>query len=191
MVNMNPENIGKVDENHWSYQLIKELNDETLHVDSTEQAVVLKDTFPKSRFHFLVLPRKNIDTIYELTRKDIDLLENMFHLGQRVAISTGMNIEAFRFGFHMMPHMKRLHMHVISNDFDSRHLKRHHHWNIFNTEIFITYDDVVKLLKRKGKIEGQSAAYYEELRNGALRCNACTFSTQSLKELKIHLTNHR
>jgi len=40
-------------------------------------------------------------------------------------------------GFHARPSMQRLHLHVISTDFISPHLKTKDHWNSFTTPFFL------------------------------------------------------
>ena len=43
----------------------------------------------------------------------------------------------FRYGYHTIPSMLQLHLHVISCDFVSPCLKTKRHWNSFTTEFFI------------------------------------------------------
>jgi len=40
-------------------------------------------------------------------------------------------------GYHAMPSMQRLHLHVISTDFNSPYLKTKYHWNSFTTSFFL------------------------------------------------------
>ena len=55
-------------------------------------------------------------------------------------------------GFHAVPSMTRLHLHVISQDFDSPCLKNKKHWNSFTTEFFLSHQDVVSQLETNGKV---------------------------------------
>ena len=56
--------------------------------------------------------------------------------------------EKLLMGFHAIPSMKQVHMHIISLDFQGRGLKKKHHYNSFVTEFFIDVDTIiVKLLK--------------------------------------------
>ena len=48
------------------------------------------------------------------------------------------NYTICRIGYHAVPSMHRLHLHVISTDFDSRCMKTIHHWNTFTTPYFIS-----------------------------------------------------
>uniref|UniRef100_A0A182RYF2 HIT domain-containing protein n=1 Tax=Anopheles funestus TaxID=62324 RepID=A0A182RYF2_ANOFN len=184
------EEFEKLVREHWSYQLVRELADAKLHLNSTSKSIAIRDLHPKARIHFMVLPRKAIDTLHELTIEDIDLLEDMYQLGIRVIKDMGLNEAQFNFGYHLKPHMKRLHLHVISNDFDSPSLKRRHHWTIFNSEIFRSHEAVLKELKQYGKIVERSDAYIQSLREGPLKCNVCVFQTDHLSAMKKHITMH-
>uniref|UniRef100_A0A182Y766 Uncharacterized protein n=1 Tax=Anopheles stephensi TaxID=30069 RepID=A0A182Y766_ANOST len=184
------EDFARMVREHWSYQLVRELADERLHLNSTAQSIAIRDLHPKARHHFLVLPRKAIDTLHELTIEDVELLEDMYQLGVRVIRAMGLSVEQFNFGYHLKPHMKRLHLHVISNDFDSPSLKRRHHWTIFNSEIFRTHEAVLLELKQQGYIQERPDAYIRALREGPLRCNVCTFKAEHLHVMKNHITMH-
>ncbi|XP_041765994.1 aprataxin-like [Anopheles merus] len=189
MANSEPETAQLVAE-HWSYQLVRELNDESLHLKSTSKSIAIRDLYPKARYHFLVLPRKDIDTLHELTIADVALLEDMYGLAQSVIKESGLDSKMFNFGYHLKPNMKRLHLHVISKDFDSPSLKRRHHWTIFNSDIFQTHDAVLTELKMHGKIYERPDAYIAALRKGPLKCNVCLYETDNLQTMKKHITIH-
>ena len=53
--------------------------------------------------------------------------------------------------------MKQLHMHVISQDFDSPALKKKVHWNSFTTEFFIDALDFIDRLNNRGRIHVRSS----------------------------------
>lgn len=50
----------------WSEGLLKDLNDFSKWILFDENVVVVADKFPKAQFHYLVLPRKNIRSIFEV-----------------------------------------------------------------------------------------------------------------------------
>lgn len=58
-------------------------------------------------------------------------------LAQNVIEITGNHLENFKIGYHALPSMQQLHLHVISNDFDSPCLKTKKHWNSFCTDFFL------------------------------------------------------
>lgn len=49
---------------------------------------------------------------------------------------TGLDENLFQIGYHSSPSMQRLHLHVISKDFNSPSLKTKIHWNSYNTKFF-------------------------------------------------------
>lgn len=65
----------------------------------------------------------------------------------------------FKMGFHAIPSLKQLHMHVISDDFNSEFLKSKKHWNSYTTEFFVSTEDFIKLLEQKGQIEFDKNKY--------------------------------
>lgn len=73
----------------------------------TEKLVAIRDKFPKAKYHFLILPYDNIDTIFNLTKNHIELVNEMELLGVKAIESTGCKKENFRVGFHAEPSMMR------------------------------------------------------------------------------------
>lgn len=53
---------------HWSDGLLKDLGDTKAWIISNRSAVVIRDKFPKAKFHYLVLPRENISSIFEVSK---------------------------------------------------------------------------------------------------------------------------
>lgn len=64
------------------------------------------------------------------------LIDELELLAKNVIELTGKSLDDFKIGYHMSPSMQRLHLHVISTDFNSDYLKTKKHWNSFNTEFF-------------------------------------------------------
>lgn len=89
----------------------------------------------------------------------------------------------FRLGFHSVPSMRQLHLHVTSQDFDSQHLKHKKHWNSFNTEFFRDSVDVIEELEKYGKASIKD----ESLLSKELRCHRCKSAHPSMPRLKSHI----
>lgn len=49
---------------HWSMGLINTVSNPESHIISSDIAVVIRDKYPKSKHHFLVIPWEDIDDIY-------------------------------------------------------------------------------------------------------------------------------
>lgn len=51
----------------WAYGLLNAIKDEKEWIISTDEIVVIKDKFPKAMFHYLVIPKQNIPTIFQVS----------------------------------------------------------------------------------------------------------------------------
>jgi histidine triad (HIT) family protein len=60
-----------------------------------DRVIVFKDINPRARVHLLVIPKKEIATLFELTPEDKDLMGHMMLLLPQLAKANGLN-EGFR-----------------------------------------------------------------------------------------------
>lgn len=97
------------------------------------------------------------------------------------------NAIKFKIGFHAVPSMTQLHLHVISHDFDSDKLKNKKHWNSFNTDFFIEFNKFKDMLECKGKIEIDEKSEEAKLKQD-MYCNRCGSLMKNIPFLKKHLT---
>lgn len=51
----------------WSNALVRSIEDESNQMIRSQTAVVIRDKFPKSKQHFLVLPWADINDIYDVS----------------------------------------------------------------------------------------------------------------------------
>ncbi|OWR42194.1 aprataxin [Danaus plexippus plexippus] len=154
----------------------------------TENVVVIHDKYPKAKIHYLVLPRDEISSIFKLNKSHITLLKefgSIFH-----TIMEDHKNNTLRAGFHAVPSMQRLHMHIISTDMNSECLKTKVHWNSFTTSFFIPYDDLLKTLEEDGVIQKISSDTHKSLLSQPLKCNQCEFTPKNMPQLKQHLLSH-
>ncbi|XP_055546952.1 aprataxin-like protein [Wyeomyia smithii] len=173
----------------WSFNLIADMKNPKLVLFRSDLAAVIRDKYPKSNHHFLVLPWENINTVYQLSLKHVTLLRDMYDLAMKSIQNTRVKLEYFKIGFHMRPSMNRLHLHVISKDFRGAGLKRIRHWTHFNTAFFMPYQDVLDELLEHGTIIARSTAYIEKLLSAPLLCNQCDFQTTEIEQIVRHLRN--
>lgn len=162
-------------------------------VIQTDRAAVLRNvTYPKAKYHFIVLPKEQIENVTALTRDHLPLLDHMMELAnQTIEQQNCLPSSKFLVGFKMEQFMNRLNMHVISNDFCSDTMRRIQHWNTFNTDLFITFQAVYALLKTQGSVDPLSPEKAEELRmSRPVCCNQCTFKTGNFLKFKEHLDIH-
>ncbi|KYN27117.1 Aprataxin [Trachymyrmex cornetzi] len=93
-------------------------------------------------------------------------------------------------GYHAMPSMQRLHLHVISTDFNSPCLKTKYHWNSFTTPFFLHSQDVCNQLRIDGKIKKISPQACTDYLNTKLKCHKCSTQPKNMPHLKRHLLTH-
>ncbi|TPX72371.1 hypothetical protein SpCBS45565_g00458 [Spizellomyces sp. 'palustris'] len=147
--------------------------------------VVIRDKYPKAKAHLLILPRQPHDGLAVLSREDLPLLDSMKRKADEVVDEMrkkNASLE-FRVGFHAIPSMRQLHMHVISQDFDSAALKNKKHWNSFTSEFFRDFDTVRSVLDAKGEVRVRVTSYFRANRIPALVPYNCRFTQSTMKRL--------
>lgn len=174
---------------HWSQGLKVSMQDPKMQVYKDEQVVVIKDKYPKARYHWLVLPWASISSLKVVSRDHLQLLKHMHTVGEKVIAShAGSSKLRFRLGYHAIPSMSQVHLHVISQDFDSPCLKNKKHWNSFNTEYFLESQAVLEMIQETGRVTVRDGT--PELLKLPLRCHECQQLLPSMPHLKEHLKKH-
>ncbi|XP_034872384.1 aprataxin isoform X2 [Mirounga leonina] len=174
---------------HWSQGLKISMQDPKMQVYKDEQVVVIKDKYPKARHHWLVLPWASISSLKAVTREHLELLKHMHTVGEKMITDfAGSSKLRFRLGYHAIPSMSHVHLHVISQDFDSPCLKNKKHWNSFNTEYFLESQAVIEMVQDAGTVSVRDGM--PELLRLPLRCHECQESLPSIPQLKEHLRRH-
>ena len=84
--------------------------------------------------------------------------------------------------------MLQLHMHVISQDFDSPALKKKQHWNGFTSDFFLPLAKVEAEVEKLGRVESKAAL--KTLLERPLVCHKCDHKPKNMPELKKHLLSH-
>jgi aprataxin len=173
--------------------------DKIQHIDKYEEdvfykddkVVVIYDNFPKAHYHLLVLPRDvTILDMNHLTRDHIPLVKYMEYVGEQIIKYLKQTIKEkveFKTGFHAIPSLKVLHLHVISQDFVSKALKKNEHWNSFTTSFFISPDFVINQLEERGKVEIDTQEFANIKKSNVLTCIRTGQTFKNIGALKCHL----
>ena len=177
----------------WDMKLFQAMKDpKQLFDDSDDKIVVIKDGYPKSLHHYLIIPRETIYTLKDLREKHLSLLEHMKKLGQslveQLQKENGGPLR-FRMGYHAVTSMKQIHMHVISQDFNSVCLKHKKHYNSFTTAFFLDVNFVISELTCKGRVI-MDTAKYEDMLKQPMICHVCKTAIKNIPDLKRHLKLH-
>ena len=181
---------------HWSMKLKDAMEDPEKVLKSDELTVTIKDAYPKARHHFLVLSKADLPHMRSLNGSHVDLLVKMLDNGKAIADEVRAKCQSevekpvFRYGYHASPSMSRLHMHVISQDFNSPCLKHKKHWNSFTSDFFLDAEKVIGILKDKGKVDLDVKRVYEPMLSLPLKCHVCRKILQNMPKLKEHLRTH-
>ncbi|CAM6129922.1 unnamed protein product [Calypogeia fissa] len=162
-------------------------------LQTTEDAVVLRDMYPKAKRHVLVVARRpGLDSLENVQREHLPVLRHMHSLGEEWAARFLQEDPSLicRVGYHSIPSMRQVHLHVISQDFDSASLKNKKHWNSFTTPFFLDSLDVLDWLEKQGQVQiSQKDA--EILHDLELRCHRCRSAQPNIPSLKQHISKCR
>ncbi|KAK2817080.1 hypothetical protein Q5P01_025271 [Channa striata] len=174
---------------HWSQGLKTSMQDPKMQVYKDDKVVVIKDKYPKARYHWLVLPWQSIPSLKALREEHCGLVKHMQQVAdQMVQQCPEAGALHFRTGYHAIPSMSHVHLHVISQDFDSPCLKNKKHWNSFTTDYFIESHDVIQMLETNGRVTVKEDT--SELLKLPLRCHMCRKELPTIPALKEHLKSH-
>ncbi|EIN07393.1 HIT-like protein, partial [Punctularia strigosozonata HHB-11173 SS5] len=180
----------------------------------TPTTLTIFDAYPKSMFHFLILPRV-LTSEPALTAKDISSLRTLCKRGkdQAKAVVFGLAEEAQRVratieeemvnrygfkweiwtGFHTVPSMEHLHLHVLSADLVSSAMKNKRHYNSFHPTrgFFLHLDEVLSWFDSDDSSFATMSALdptrYESLLKEDLSCFRCEQEFKQMPKLKEHL----
>lgn len=126
--------------------------------------VIIKDKFPKSLFHYLILPRdpqvthqhplavfQDNQQLYDdvamyISQAKRMIVDNLisrklvdFEKDDKVKYNTFINT-FIKAGVHSIPSLNNLHIHVITQDFYLEKMKHKKHYNSFTTTFFVEFD---------------------------------------------------
>ncbi|TDL24804.1 HIT-like protein [Rickenella mellea] len=177
----------------------------------TDTSMTVFDAYPKSIFHVLVLPRilppltiTNSSDLKTLLREDKKLAKDCIqNLADDAAKVKGMiedeMVKRFGFkwpiwmGFHAVPSMVHLHLHILSADLCSPSMKNKKHYNSFHPKVgfFLHLDEVLSWFdaepsyyKTMTKLD---KTQYEPKLKEPLECFHCGKELKNIPLLKSHL----
>ena len=174
---------------HWSQGLYASMNDPDMKMYQDDKVVIIKDKYPKATHHFLALPLEKIKDLASMDRTHLPLLEHMHAKSLELTTSNYPGFELL-LGYHAIPSMAQVHLHIISQDYDSPCLKTKRHWNSFTTDYFLPSDKVVKELQTLGHVRLATSEEGKALLNRDLKCHKCEFAPKNMPDLKKHLKKH-
>eukprot|EP00759_Apiculatamorpha_spiralis_P052011 PhF_6_TR5580/c0_g1_i2/m.7994/K10863/APTX; aprataxin len=158
-----------------------------------ERLVVLYDLYPKSVVHLLVLPRDpRITDLSVLGTQHLPLVQEMIQLGDAIMAHLGHTDPRRKLitGFHGIPSLRPLHMHVMSLDLSTPYMKKKKHYNSFATHFFLGAPGVLRDLESNGRVTLiDDKKRLEALENGPMTCVWCGKPLASFPEVKPHIAS--
>jgi aprataxin len=93
-------------------------------LESTEYFVTIKCKFPKSKHHYILISKIELDSVWSLddSPEHVALLTEMLNRAKLLPSELNLERNDFMVGFHAKSSLKPLHLHIISKDFLSPHL---------------------------------------------------------------------
>ena len=170
---------------------------------STSSYVCFYDKYRKARHHLLLIPRPssslgNINSISDLIpTQHLKELREFHSYGRIIASSVIKNNQRHRMlmGYHAVPSLTPLHLHIISSDFDSECIKNKKHINSFTDSRFFVSPGVLEghMEKRAGAVEGDDVkvSVDAELANSIIiatpfSCFRCGLISKNVPQWKEH-----
>jgi aprataxin len=153
--------------------------------------VVIYDGYPKAQYHLLVVPTKRqVNAVTELRPSDLEMVRTMHYIGKHIASKFQ---ATFQLGYHALPSLTPLHLHVISTDLNSARLNTKKHWNSFaHRDLFIKADDVEEQISRGLTVSVKDSEELHQLENSTPKCYKCGLApTGTLKEILSTLKVHK
>lgn len=162
----------------------------------TSEWMVIYDGYPKAKVHLLLLPKPSFTSVNAVTalRREAhgERLTRLHVEARRIVTKLQQDMSGLilRLGYHSVPSLQPLHLHIISQDFDSPSLKTKKHWNSFTTPFFLDATQVETALQEQGRVVVDQANA-ETMLKGVLRCHGCGAEQKNMPTLKQHLTHCR
>ncbi|KAI0725168.1 HIT-like domain-containing protein [Fomitopsis betulina] len=177
----------------------------------SEHTLTIFDAYPKSIFHFLVLPRvippltaSNLANLRTVLKGDKTRAKEVIGwLAEDGAKARSMiedeMLKRYHFkwdvwmGFHAVPSMEHIHLHVVSADLCSPAMKNKKHYNSFHPKhgFFIPLSDVQDWLDAEPSyfdtMSQLRSGQYEPLLKEGLECWRCNKEFKNIPLLKTHL----
>jgi aprataxin len=179
-----------------------------------ESCTLIKDAYPKAKIHLLLLPNEAFMTAKDvryLSKEEPRKVEYFHSIAKAVVASIqtgtvdsmleGGNFEEliqqyagdlFQLGYHIIPSLYPLHLHIMTQDFDSPSMNKKVHWNKFTTDFFVTTELVERMLQtpqqinRQGLLDFPSEEFYSVRLKSPLTCICCGESLNTITKMKQH-----
>jgi aprataxin len=153
--------------------------------------IVIYDQFPKSRIHLLILPKDvRITDLGALGPSHIPFIRSMLDIADRIVrhIQAAEPRTRLIYGFHAIPSLRPLHMHLMSLDLNTPYMKKKKHYNSFSTNFFLPGRNILRELETSGRVTSiLDRRSLEALEEGPMKCLWCEKPLSNMPEVKSHI----
>lgn len=77
-----------------------------------DSLMAFEDRKPASLYHFLVIPKRHIESVRSLERPDVELVQKMESVGHTLLSNFGIPLSMQKMGFHIPPFNSVYHLHL-------------------------------------------------------------------------------
>lgn len=182
------------------------LNDPNAQVFKNDRFVCIRDKYPKSRFHLLLVPLATVSHGLKLLKvQDLIRLNDSLNVLREMRQLANDIVEKkcpaelkpkIQLGFHSIQSMNPLHMHIISRDFVSDCLKNKKHWNSFTSQYFVHLDKLIENLQdvkdyfAEDRFNLNKPQVLKSYLEADLKCHVCNMAINNIPNLKKHILTH-
>lgn len=172
---------------------------------STPSSVCIYDKYHKARKHLLLIPRPDNSPLGKISSINdiipfihLQHLRNFHALGREIAAAvsgSGTDDKSWKYpmlcGYHAVPSLTPLHLHIISSDFDSDCIKNKKHINSFTDASFFISPDVLERHMESAPSAGMRVQVNTQRATGIInstpfRCFRCGASSGTVTQWKFH-----
>ncbi|EPY25846.1 aprataxin [Angomonas deanei] len=160
-----------------------------------KHCILVNDAFPKSFVHCLIMPQDT--SLLSLNDLNASHLELVLHMKQvaddyvaflKKSLPTVYKNRRFISGFHSLPSLPMLHMHLLTLDLDSPCLKNKKHYNSFATFFFLSSERVIEDLTTHHRITlNQDVKQLHQLEEQSMCCLWCGEPLANVPAMKQHI----
>eukprot|EP00986_Skeletonema_menzelii_P017400 scaffold19268_cov148-Skeletonema_menzelii.AAC.7 len=178
------------------------VEDDAIILFKTSKFVCTYDKFPKARHHLLLMCRHyssnpsclmNVKSMNDLTKDHLDELREFHNLAKSIVAAISRDVtksNPFKIGYHSIPSLHPLHLHIISSDLDSPCITSRKHIVSFSSDFFVSSEELENHLE-SAFVDSVSVAVrvqraQDVLDSTPLQCQYCGRAALNVPDFKRH-----